>query len=110
MIELQTGRYIKTLRTDRGGEYLSKAFTAYLKKAGSHETPRHTGEDSEDLLPAAAVTPPATLTPIDKILQTPVNAEAPTNLQTQPVPEEVPSRENEQHIEPAAQQSEPAYN
>ncbi|KAL3691463.1 hypothetical protein R1sor_005114 [Riccia sorocarpa] len=34
MIELDTGKPIKILRTDRGGEYLSRAFSTYLEKAG----------------------------------------------------------------------------
>ncbi|KAL3681665.1 hypothetical protein R1sor_024621 [Riccia sorocarpa] len=33
-IELLTGKYIKTLRTDRGGEYTAKAFAAYCAKYG----------------------------------------------------------------------------
>ena len=40
---------IKSLRTDRGGEYLSDEFSAHLKKAGTvrrltvHDTPEHNG-------------------------------------------------------------------
>lgn len=34
MIENQTGRKILTLRSDRGGEYLSKAFSEYLHDQG----------------------------------------------------------------------------
>ncbi|KAL0325276.1 UNVERIFIED_CONTAM: Retrovirus-related Pol polyprotein from transposon TNT 1-94 [Sesamum radiatum] len=33
-VENQTGRKIKTLRSDRGGEYLSSEFTDYLKENG----------------------------------------------------------------------------
>jgi transposase InsO family protein len=33
-VENQIGRKIKVLRSDRGGEYLSKAFDDYLKQAG----------------------------------------------------------------------------
>ncbi|KAL3686396.1 hypothetical protein R1sor_008970 [Riccia sorocarpa] len=34
LVEKQTGRFIKTLRTDRGGEYMSKAFQAFCHKEG----------------------------------------------------------------------------
>ena len=34
MVEKQTGRFVKTLRTDNGGEYISGAFKAYLKENG----------------------------------------------------------------------------
>jgi hypothetical protein len=40
---------VKSLRTDRGGEYLSEEFSAHLKKAGTlrrltvHDTPEHNG-------------------------------------------------------------------
>lgn len=38
-IEKQTGKEIKTLRTDNGGEYMSNAFDSFLKKSGiKHET------------------------------------------------------------------------
>jgi hypothetical protein len=33
-IENQLDKRIKTLRTDRGGEYLSNEFDAYLKECG----------------------------------------------------------------------------
>jgi hypothetical protein len=43
-VEKQTGKSIKTLRSDRGGEYLSNEFTDYLKENGilSQWTPPHT--------------------------------------------------------------------
>jgi transposase InsO family protein len=44
MIEKATGRTIKTLRTDRGGEYLSSAFSEFCQEAGIHRqlTAAHT--------------------------------------------------------------------
>lgn len=33
-VETETGKVVKTLRTDRGGEYLSKEFTKYCKDHG----------------------------------------------------------------------------
>ena len=33
-VEKQTGQYIKCLRSDRGGEYMSGEFTDYLKENG----------------------------------------------------------------------------
>ena len=43
-VEKQIGKSIKTLRSDRGGEYLSTEFTEYLKENGilSQWTPPHT--------------------------------------------------------------------
>lgn len=43
LIEKSSGKKLKTLRTDNGGEYTSTKFTAYLKAEGvRHEcTPRH---------------------------------------------------------------------
>jgi hypothetical protein len=34
MAEKETGRHIKTLQTDRGGEFLSKEFNAYCENNG----------------------------------------------------------------------------
>ncbi len=48
-IETQHGVKIKILHSDRGGEYLSDAFTQHLKKRGTkqkltvHDTPQHNG-------------------------------------------------------------------
>ncbi|KAM1525528.1 hypothetical protein ACFX10_009984 [Malus domestica] len=48
-VEKQTGKQIKTLRSDRGGEYLSNEFLDYLKKCGIVSqwtppgTPQHNG-------------------------------------------------------------------
>ena len=48
-VENSSGQKLKTLRTDNGGEYTSKEFTAYLKKEGvRHEltvpkTPQQNG-------------------------------------------------------------------
>ncbi|CAN6552325.1 unnamed protein product [Malus baccata var. baccata] len=48
-VEKQTGKQIKTLRSDRGGEYLSNEFLDYLKECGivsqwtSPGTPQHNG-------------------------------------------------------------------
>ena len=36
LVENQTNSRIKTLRTDRGGEYMSKAFKNYLNEHGIH--------------------------------------------------------------------------
>ena len=43
-VEKQTGKSIKALRSDRGGEYLSQEFTSYLKDNGivSQWTPPYT--------------------------------------------------------------------
>lgn len=39
MVEKATGRHIKVLRSDNGGEYVSKAFTLYLQQQGiRHQT------------------------------------------------------------------------
>ncbi len=49
LVENSSGRKLKTLRTDNGGEYTSREFTAYLKKEGvRHEftvpkTPQQNG-------------------------------------------------------------------
>jgi transposase InsO family protein len=48
-VEKQTGKSIKTLRSDRGGEYLSREFLDYLKECGIVSewtppgTPQHNG-------------------------------------------------------------------
>lgn len=48
-VETQTGAKVKILHSDRGGEYLGKAFVAYLKSKGTgqklttHDTPQHNG-------------------------------------------------------------------
>ncbi|KAM1707070.1 hypothetical protein ACFX2K_000210 [Malus domestica] len=48
-VEKQTGKQIKTLRSDRGGEYLSNEFLDYLKECGIVSqwtppgTPQHNG-------------------------------------------------------------------
>jgi len=45
----QHGAKVKVLHSDRGGEYLGKEFTVYLKSAGTehkltmHDTPQHNG-------------------------------------------------------------------
>jgi transposase InsO family protein len=36
MLERQTGRQVKTVRTDRGSEYLNKELTAYFTSKGIH--------------------------------------------------------------------------
>jgi hypothetical protein len=49
LLETQFGVKIKYLHTDRGGEFLSKEFTAHLEAAGTmrnltvHDTPEHNG-------------------------------------------------------------------
>ena len=48
-VEMSTGRQVKTLRSDNGGEYTSREFTSYLSKEGiKHElttphTPKQNG-------------------------------------------------------------------
>ena len=34
LVEKTTGLYIKALRSDRGGEYMSTAFTSYCEEQG----------------------------------------------------------------------------
>ena len=34
LVEKMTGRYIKALRSDRGGEYTSTAFTSFCEEQG----------------------------------------------------------------------------
>ncbi|PAM64485.1 hypothetical protein CEJ63_19730, partial [Acinetobacter baumannii] len=48
MIETQTGRKIKYLRTDNGGEYCSKSFREVCQDAGivRHFTVRHTPQQN----------------------------------------------------------------
>lgn len=45
MVELQTGKKIKMLRTDNGGEYISKAFRQFCLDSGivHQTTPKHNG-------------------------------------------------------------------
>ena len=44
LVEKQSGQYIKVLRTDRGGEYISKEFLRFCRENGIHKqfTTRYT--------------------------------------------------------------------
>jgi len=37
LVEKQSGHFIKVLRTDRGGEYISKEFLSFCKSHGIHK-------------------------------------------------------------------------
>ena len=37
LVERQSGRYIKALRTDRGGEFLSNEFSSFCEENGIHK-------------------------------------------------------------------------
>ncbi|GKF94681.1 retrotransposon protein, putative, ty1-copia subclass, partial [Tanacetum coccineum] len=48
-VENQLGKTIKSLRSDRGGEYMSQEFLDHLKEHGiiAHRTPPYTSQHME---------------------------------------------------------------